>query len=121
MLQIEQCYTPVRPPTELIKLVHTCDYVQAYCQGTLDPKAQRRIGLPWSPALANRTCVAVGGTILTWHPSSGNTLYYIGLPVKSTNNINYKLIVIAKFSFSAPLRLCVRFLYLQPTRKSISG
>ncbi|MHC5820605.1 MAG: histone deacetylase family protein, partial [Nostoc sp.] len=28
-------------------------------------KAQRRIGLPWSPALANRTCVAVGGTILT--------------------------------------------------------
>jgi acetoin utilization deacetylase AcuC-like enzyme len=63
--QIEQCHTPKRPPPELIELVHTCDYVQAYCQGTLDVKAQRRIGLPWSPALANRTCVAVGGTILT--------------------------------------------------------
>lgn len=31
----------------------------------MDLKAQRRIGLPWSPALVNRTCVAVGGTILT--------------------------------------------------------
>ncbi len=61
----EQFYIPQRPPHELIELVHTPDYVQAYCEGTLDPKAQRRIGLPWSPALVNRTCVAVGGTILT--------------------------------------------------------
>ncbi len=36
-----------------------------YCQGILDAKAQRKIGLPWSLALANRTCIAVGGTILT--------------------------------------------------------
>ena len=63
--QPEQFHTPVRPPQELIELVHTPDYVQAYCEGTLDAKAQRRIGLPWSPALVNRTCVAVGGTILT--------------------------------------------------------
>ncbi|BAT51113.1 histone deacetylase/AcuC/AphA family protein [Nostoc sp. NIES-3756] len=63
--QQEQFHTPKRPPQELIELVHTPDYVQAYCGGTLDSKAQRRIGLPWSPALANRTCVAVGGTILT--------------------------------------------------------
>jgi acetoin utilization deacetylase AcuC-like enzyme len=65
VVQIEQCHTPQPPPPELIELVHTSEYVQAYCQGTLDVKAQRRIGLPWSPALANRTCVAVGGTILT--------------------------------------------------------
>ncbi len=63
--QPEQFHTPVSPPLELIELVHTPDYVQAYCEGTLDAKAQRRIGLPWSPALVNRTCVAVGGTILT--------------------------------------------------------
>ena len=61
----EQFHTPKRPPTEWIELVHTPEYVQAYCDGTLDPKAQRRIGLPWSPALVNRTCTAVGGTILT--------------------------------------------------------
>ncbi|WP_413200947.1 histone deacetylase [Nostoc piscinale] len=63
--QIEQFHTPQRPSSELIELVHTPNYVQAYCDGTLDYKAQRRIGLPWSPALVNRTCVAVGGTILT--------------------------------------------------------
>ncbi len=63
--QPEQFHTPSRPPQELIELVHTSDYVQAYCEGTLDAKAQRRIGLPWSRALVNRTCVAVGGTILT--------------------------------------------------------
>ncbi len=61
----EQFYTPERSPLEWIELVHTHEYVQAYCDGTLDAKAQRRIGLPWSPALVNRTCVAVGGTILT--------------------------------------------------------
>ncbi len=63
--QKDQFYTPTRPPQELIELVHTPEYVQAYYQGTLEAKAQRRIGLPWSPALVNRTCVAVGGTMLT--------------------------------------------------------
>ncbi|MBD2042298.1 histone deacetylase [Microcoleus sp. FACHB-672] len=61
----EQFHVPVLPPLEWIKLVHDPSYVQAYCEGTLDAKAQRRIGLPWSSALANRTCIAVGGTILT--------------------------------------------------------
>lgn len=61
----EQFHSPNLPPTSWIELIHTPDYVQAYREGTLDPKAQRRIGLPWSPALVNRTCTAVGGTILT--------------------------------------------------------
>jgi acetoin utilization deacetylase AcuC-like enzyme len=39
--------------------------VDAYWTGNLDPKAQRRIGLPWSPELADRTRIAVGGTLLT--------------------------------------------------------
>lgn len=60
-----QFHQPERPPQDWMQLVHTSDYVQAYCEGRLDAKAQRRIGLPWSPALVNRTCVAVGGTILT--------------------------------------------------------
>jgi acetoin utilization deacetylase AcuC-like enzyme len=60
----QQIHTPSRPPQEWMELIHTPEYVQAYCDGTLDSKAQRRIGLPWSPELVNRTCVAVGGTIL---------------------------------------------------------
>lgn len=60
-----QFHIPCLPPREWIAVVHQADYVQAYCEGTLDYKAQRRIGLPWSAALAQRTCIAVGGTILT--------------------------------------------------------
>ncbi|NEO94962.1 MAG: histone deacetylase, partial [Moorea sp. SIO3G5] len=56
----QQFHTPDRPPLDWLHLVHTPDYVQAYCQGTLEPKAVRRIGLPWSPALVKRTCTAVG-------------------------------------------------------------
>ena len=62
---LEQFFTPDRPAQTVLEVVHTRDYVQAYCEGTLDPKAQRRIGLPWSPDLVDRTCTAVGGTILT--------------------------------------------------------
>lgn len=61
----EQFHIPKIPPTEWIELVHIPEYVKAYYEGTLDPKAQRRIGLPWSAALVKRTCTAVGGTILT--------------------------------------------------------
>jgi acetoin utilization deacetylase AcuC-like enzyme len=60
-----QFYTPELPPQAWIELVHDPDYVRAYRHGTLDAKAQRRIGLPWSAALAHRTYIAVGGTILT--------------------------------------------------------
>ena len=60
-----QFHAPELPPQEWIELVHDHRYVQAYCNGTLDAKAQRRIGLPWSRALVNRTCTAVAGTVLT--------------------------------------------------------
>lgn len=63
--ELSQFHTPTLPSREAIALVHTPEYVRSYCEGTVDVKAQRRIGLPWSPALAHRTCMAVGGTILT--------------------------------------------------------
>lgn len=62
---VDQFHLPECPPQAWLELVHTPGYVQAYCQGTLDFRAQRRIGLPWSQQLANRTCIAIGGTILT--------------------------------------------------------
>ncbi|MGQ4648672.1 histone deacetylase family protein [Lyngbya aestuarii] len=62
---IEQFHTPQIPPREWLELVHTREYILAYLEGTLDGKAQRRIGLPWSESLVKRTCTAVGGTILT--------------------------------------------------------
>ena len=60
-----QIFTPHLPDLAQIELVHNPTYVQGYCEGTLDYKVQRRIGLPWSEQLANRTRIAIGGTILT--------------------------------------------------------
>jgi acetoin utilization deacetylase AcuC-like enzyme len=62
---LDQFYEPKQPPLDWLTLVHEPEYVNAYCNGTLDPKAQRRIGLPWSTALAHRTCIAAGGSVLT--------------------------------------------------------
>jgi acetoin utilization deacetylase AcuC-like enzyme len=61
----QQFHQPQRPDSAIIQLVHQAEYVTAYCNGDLEPQQQRRIGLPWSPALVNRTCTAVGGTLLT--------------------------------------------------------
>ncbi|MBD2104175.1 histone deacetylase [Leptolyngbya sp. FACHB-261] len=63
--QSNQFWQPERASQAWLEQVHAADYVQAFCEGSLDPKAQRRIGLPWSPALVQRTCIAVGGTVLT--------------------------------------------------------
>jgi acetoin utilization deacetylase AcuC-like enzyme len=65
VIESQQVHQPELPPREWLELVHTPAYVQAYCEGTLDAKAQRRIGLPWSEQLVHRTCLAIGGTILT--------------------------------------------------------
>lgn len=63
--QADQFHEPELPDDAWLELVHTSNYIRDYCQGTLDAKAQRRIGLPWSEHLAKRTRIAVGGTILT--------------------------------------------------------
>ena len=65
IIRVDQIYQPGRPILDWLELVQEKDYVRAYCEGGLDDKAQRRIGLPWSEGLVRRTCTAVGGTILT--------------------------------------------------------
>jgi len=63
--EAEQFVAPEMLEQHWLELVHTPEYVSAYRSGTLPPKAQRRIGLPWSAALAHRTCIAASGTALT--------------------------------------------------------
>jgi len=46
-----------------LALVHTPAYIQAIAQGTLDQRAQREIGFPWSPAMAERARRSVGATL----------------------------------------------------------
>ena len=48
---------------EMITLAHTEVYFDAVMDGSLDPKIIRQIGLPWSPALAQRALATVGGSV----------------------------------------------------------
>ena len=50
-------------PWELLRLVHTSQYVDAVRTGALPREMQRRIGFPWSPAMAERARRSVGATI----------------------------------------------------------
>ena len=65
IIRPDKIFTPQLPEFEQLQLVHTPEYIQNYCEGTLDYRSQRRIGLPWSASLAKRTRIAVAGTILT--------------------------------------------------------
>ena len=62
---LDQFHVPEAAGFDRLTLVHAPAYVEQVMNGTLDTRAMRRIGLPWSPALVQRTCTAVGGTILT--------------------------------------------------------
>lgn len=46
-----------------LERVHDPAYVASILDGTIDAKAQRRIGLPWSPALVARSSASAGGTL----------------------------------------------------------
>lgn len=56
--------TPEVPSVDWLALVHGPEYIRAYRDGSISPQAMRRIGLPWSPELVDRTQIALGGTIL---------------------------------------------------------
>jgi acetoin utilization deacetylase AcuC-like enzyme len=47
-----------------VMLAHDSAYVRAYVEGTLDARAMRRIGFPWSERLVQRTLTALGSTLL---------------------------------------------------------
>ena len=48
-----------------VTLCHDAGYVRDYIDGTLDARAMRRIGFPWSERLVQRTFSALGSTLLT--------------------------------------------------------
>ncbi|MEX6504120.1 histone deacetylase family protein [Pseudomonas zhanjiangensis] len=51
-------------PSEVLALAHCPAYIDRYLSGELAHADQRRLGLPWSAALARRTVRAVGGSLL---------------------------------------------------------
>lgn len=63
----EQAFLTAAPPATIaqLALVHDPAYIQQVCDGSLDAKAMRRIGFPWSEILVQRCLQSVGGTVET--------------------------------------------------------
>ena len=59
------CFSPEPCRLDLLQSVHDPEYVAAFQDGSLDARALREIGLPWSEGLATRTRLALGGTLKT--------------------------------------------------------
>eukprot|EP00127_Corallochytrium_limacisporum_P003517 Clim_evm145s149 gene=Clim_evmTU145s149 len=69
-LCIDQVFEPItpgedQPMDDYFLAVHKEDYYRSFCDGSLDPKAIRKIGFPWSPELVMRTKLEVIGTLLS--------------------------------------------------------
>src|SRR6185503_18250420 len=62
-LQLTDLWQPEPASVQDVLLVHTRDYVNRLCDGNLTAAELRRLGLPWSKALVQRSFYAVGGTI----------------------------------------------------------
>ena len=54
-----------------LALVHAPAYIEAVAQGSLSAAAQREIGFPWSPAMAERARRSVGATLLASRSALG--------------------------------------------------
>ena len=59
----ERVLDPAAASDEMLRLVHTADYVDRFVAGALSAAEVRRLGFPWSPALVERSRRAVGGTV----------------------------------------------------------
>ncbi len=63
LLDRQDVFEPTEAAWDELGLVHTDVYLRDLRDGSLDRKAERRMGLPWSPALVRRSRLAVAGTI----------------------------------------------------------
>ena len=67
LVPADRVHDPARASGEALSLVHTDDYVTRFTAGRLGQDELRRLGLPWSEALVERSYRAVGGTCETAH------------------------------------------------------
>ena len=65
LAQEQQFHQPLPCPRRWLELVHPRGYHQAFARGELVRQAQRRIGLPATQPLVQRTWLSVGGTLRT--------------------------------------------------------
>lgn len=63
LVRDDEWIEPEEAEWETLALAHTARYLDALRLGTLAPGEERRLGLPWSPALIRRSRLASRGTI----------------------------------------------------------
>jgi acetoin utilization deacetylase AcuC-like enzyme len=57
-------FRPTHPDADTLCLIHDRAYVEGFLQGSISTRDMRRIGLPWSQPLVQRTLAGVGSAIL---------------------------------------------------------
>ena len=65
ILKESELFEPDIATQEEILLVHSEDYYESFRTGSIDEKAIRRLGLPWSYDLFLRSLASVGGSLLS--------------------------------------------------------
>lgn len=63
IVERDRVLDPDAATDEMLRLVHTEEYLQRFIAGTLGEPEMRRIGFPWSTQLVERSRRAVGGTV----------------------------------------------------------
>jgi acetoin utilization deacetylase AcuC-like enzyme len=57
-------FSPTHPDADTLCLAHGRAYVASFLDGSIGEREMRRIGLPWSPELVQRTLAGVGSAVL---------------------------------------------------------
>ena len=58
-------HIPEMAEDDELSIAHSMLYISKVKSGSLSVKEERRLGLPWSKALVNRSFIAINGTLLT--------------------------------------------------------
>lgn len=64
LLEGNNLFVPTKASIDDLSIVHDCHYLEALMTNTMEYKPWRRIGLPWSEGLMERTFTAPNGTLL---------------------------------------------------------
>ena len=67
LIRTDGVHTPEECSMRDLMLAHTRTYVERLLSGSLEEDTAKRIGVPWTPALARRSRLAVQGTIDAAH------------------------------------------------------
>ena len=61
----DNLFTPPKATLAELETAHSREYLDGLCGQTIDPRAWRRVGVPWSEGLVERTLTAPNGTLLS--------------------------------------------------------